>query len=116
VRADECRDGRVQLLLSYGLTDLAPAQAGAAQLDCLWRGHWTIENCDHYVRDVRLGEDAGQAHTGSTAHALAAWRNGILIALRRAGWCNIADAVRAYAASVHNALDLIGAGPALTLT
>jgi predicted transposase YbfD/YdcC len=108
--------GEYSCEVSYGLTDLAPAQAGAAQLEGLWRGHWTIENCDHYVRDVTLGEDAGQAHTGSTAHALAAWRNGILIALRRAGWRNIADAVRAYAASVHNALALIGAEPAVTLT
>ena len=108
--------GEYSCEVSYGLTDLAPAQAGAAQLECLWRGHWTIENCDHYVRDVTLGEDAGQAHTGSTAQALAAWRNGILILLRRAGWRNIADAVRAYAASVHNTLDLIGARPSVTLT
>jgi len=108
--------GEYSCELTYGLTDLAPAQAGAAQLECVWRGHWTIENCDHYVRDVTLGEDAGQAHTGSTAQALAAWRNGILIALRRAGWRNIADAVRAYAASVHNALELIGITPSVTLT
>ncbi len=108
--------GEYSCEVSYGLTDLTPAQAGATQLECLWRGHWTIENCDHYVRDVTLGEDAGQAHTGSTAHALAAWRNGILIALRRAGWRNMADAVRAYAASVHNTLDLIGAVPSVTLT
>ena len=108
--------GEYSCEVTYGLTDLTPAQAGAAQLEALWRGHWTIENCDHYVRDVTLGEDAGQAHTGSSAHALAAWRNGILIVLRRAGWRNIADAVRAYAASVHNALDLIGALPSVTLT
>lgn len=98
------------------MTDLAPAQASATQQERVWRGHWTIENCGHYVRDVRLGEDAGQAHTGNPAHALAAWRNGILIVLRRAGWRNIADAVRAYAASVHNALDLIDALPVMTLT
>jgi predicted transposase YbfD/YdcC len=108
--------GEYSCEVSYGLTDLTPARAGAAQLESLWRGHWTIENRDHYVRDVTLGEDAGQAHTGSTAQALAAWRNGILTVLRRAGWRNIADAVRAYAASVHNALDLIGAGPSVTLT
>jgi predicted transposase YbfD/YdcC len=108
--------GEYSCEVTYGLTDLAPAQAGATQLECVWRGHWTIENCDHYVRDVTLGEDAGQAHTGSTAHALAAWRNGILIVLRRAGWRTIADAVRAYAASVHNALDLIGIVPSMTLT
>ncbi len=98
--------------MTYGLTDLMPAQAGAPQLEALWRGHWTIENRAHYVRDVTLGEDQGRAHTGSTAHALAAWRNGVLILLRRAGWQNIADALRAYAASVHDALQLIGAFPA----
>jgi predicted transposase YbfD/YdcC len=108
--------GEYSCEVTYGLTDLTPSQAGATQLECVWRGHWTIENCDHYVRDVTLGEDAGQAHTGSTAHALAAWRNGILIVLRRAGWRTIADAVRAYAASVHNALDLIGIVPSMTLT
>lgn len=108
--------GEYSCEVSYGLTDLRPLQAGAGQLECLWRGHWTIENRDHYVRDVTLGEDAGQAHTGSTAQALAAWRNGILIVLRRAGWRNIADAVRAYAASVHNTLDLIGVLPSATLT
>jgi predicted transposase YbfD/YdcC len=108
--------GEYSCEISYGLTDLTAVQAGAAQLECLWRGHWTIENRDHYVRDVTLGEDAGQAHTGSTAHALAAWRNGILMVLRCAGWRNIADAMRAYAASVHNALDLIGIVPSMTLT
>ena len=102
--------------VTYGITDLTPAQAGAAELETIWRGHWSIENRDHHVRDVTLGEDAGQAHTGSTAQALAAWRNGILVLLRRAGWHNIADAVRAYAASVHQALDLIGAVPSPTLT
>jgi len=105
------KTGHTSVAVSYGLTDLTPAQAGARQLEALWRGHWTIENRDHYVRDVTMGEDAGRAHTGSTAHALAAWRNGVLTLLRRAGWRNIADALRAYAASVDAALRLIGAMP-----
>lgn len=103
--------GEVTTAVSYGVTDLTPEQAGAAELEAFWRGHWTIENRSHYVRDVTLGEDAGQAHTGHTAHVLAAWRNGILYLLRRAGWTNIADAVRAYAAAVHDALALVGAYP-----
>jgi predicted transposase YbfD/YdcC len=56
--------------VTYGMTDLPPLQAGAVQLEQLWQAHWTIENRSHYVRDVTLGEDRGQAHTGSTAHAL----------------------------------------------
>lgn len=100
--------GEVTRAVSYGVTDLPPTKAGAVELEALWRGHWTIENCSHHVRDVTLGEDAGQAHTGNTAHALAAWRNGILFLLRQAGWKNIADALRAYAASLRNALSLVG--------
>jgi predicted transposase YbfD/YdcC len=105
------KTGKMSREVTYGMTDLPPLQAGAVQLEQLWRAHWTIENRSHYVRDVTLGEDRGQAHTGSTAHALAAWRNGVLGLLRQAGWQNIADAVRAYAASVHDALRLVGATP-----
>jgi hypothetical protein len=95
-----------------GLTDLPPEPAGAAPLETWWRGQWTIEHRDHEVRDVTLGADQGQAHTGNTAHALAAWRNGVLRLLRRAGWQQRADALRAYAASVEAALRLMGAIPA----
>src|SRR3954464_12305305 len=67
--------GEYSCEVSYGITDLTPAQAGACELEKIWHGHWTIENRNHYVRDVTMGEDAGQAHTGSTAQALAACRN-----------------------------------------
>jgi hypothetical protein len=63
--------------VTSGMSDLTPTHAGAAHLACLWRGHWTSDNRDQYVRDGTLGEEGGPAHTGSTAHALATWRNGI---------------------------------------
>lgn len=101
--------GKQSQEVSYGLTNLTPQDARAAQLEALWRGHWTIENCKHYVRDVTMGEDAGQAHCGSTPQALAALRNGLIDLLRAEGWTNIADALRYYAAAVPRALNLIGA-------
>lgn len=54
-----------------------------------------IESSSHYVRDVTLGEDRNHMHTGHAAQALAALRNGLLALWRRAGWTNMADAVRA---------------------
>ena len=98
--------------MRYGITSLRPQEAGAEQLELLWRRHWTIENRDHYVRDVTMGEDACQVHTGHAAHALAALRNAILSLLRWKGWTNIAAAIRHYAASVLRSLELIGAVPA----
>src|SRR5262245_32607733 len=57
----ELKSGKVIREVSYGVTSLAPQRADAARLEALWRGHWTIENGLHYVRDVSLGEDSGHA-------------------------------------------------------
>lgn len=108
--------GELQREVSYAVTSLAPQQAGAGELEALWRGHWSIENRVHHVRDVTMGEDAGQAYTGSTPQALAALRNCIIGLLRRSGWKSIADALRHYAAHPSRALALIGAIPPPTLT
>ena len=106
------KTGAVTRKIRYGITSLRPPEAGAEQLECLWRRHWTIENRDHYVRDVTMGEDACQVHTGHGAHALAAFRHAILSLFRWKGWTNIAAAIRHYAASVTRALELVGAIPA----
>jgi predicted transposase YbfD/YdcC len=97
--------------VTCGVTSLRPEQASPAQLEALWRGHWTIENRVHYVRDVTWGEDAGQAWTGSTPRALAALRNASLSLFRARGWTSIADALRHHAAGLERALTLIGAAP-----
>lgn len=106
------KTGEVSFETTYGITSLRPEQATVMQLEALWRGHWTIENRVHRVRDVTMGEDACQIHTTDAPQVLAALRNAILNVLRSRGWTNIADAFRHYAASVSRALDLIGATPA----
>lgn len=106
------RTGKSSDETTYAITDLWPQQMGAAGLEALWRGHWTIENRVHYPRDVTLGEDACQIHTGDAPQTLAALRNGLLSLLRHEGWTNIAAGLRHYEASVARALNLIGAIPA----
>jgi len=103
------KTGERSVEVSYGLTNLTPEVARAPQIEAVWRGHWTIENRKHYVRDVTMGEDQGQAYRGSTPHALAAIRNGLIDLIRHRGWTNLADALRHYGASIPRALALIGA-------
>ncbi|HEX5504572.1 MAG TPA: ISAs1 family transposase, partial [Thermomicrobiales bacterium] len=112
-RAVDLATGRVRQEVRYALTSLAPGEAAPAQLEALWRGHWTIENRVHYVRDVTMGEDAGQQRTGHAPQALAALRNGVLNALRGRGWGSVADALRHYGAYAPRALRLVGALPGL---
>ena len=104
----ELKTGKVTREVSYALTSLGPERANAAALEALWRGHWTIENGVHYVRDVSFGEDAGHAAAGSTARALASVRNALLLLFRRAGWHLVPDALAHYGASAGRALSLVG--------
>jgi predicted transposase YbfD/YdcC len=55
----------------YAVTDLAAEAAGPAELGCLARRHWHVEDKVHYVRDVSFGEDASTVRPG---HAPANWR------------------------------------------
>lgn len=98
------KTGLVARETHYGITSLRFQEVSAEHLELLWRRHWTIENRDHYVRDVTLGEDACQLHTGHSAHALATLRNAILSLFRWKGWTNIAAALRYHAVAVTRTL------------
>jgi predicted transposase YbfD/YdcC len=93
--------------VTYALTDLPPEQADLPGLAALWRGHWTIENTVHYVRDVTWREDACQVSTGAAPVALALLRDGITDALRWMGFTNMAAALRSFAASADRALTFV---------
>ena len=57
------------------LSSRPAAKMDAAQIQAFRRGHWTIENPLHYVRDVTFGEDRSTAWTGHTPRNLATLRN-----------------------------------------
>lgn len=59
----------------------------AAQLQAFRRGHWTIENPLHYVRDVTFGEDKSTVRTKDAPRNLATLRNLVI------GLCGL-DAAR----------------------
>ena len=103
--------GEVQEETTYGVSSLPPETATAAEVEALWRGHWTIENQVHRVRDGTFAEDASQVRVGHAPQALAALRNGLLSLLRALGWTNIADAVRHYGADAQRALALLATPP-----
>lgn len=101
-------DGATSKAVTYALTSLTAMEANAGHLASLWRRHWAIENRVHYVRDVTMGEDAHQMHTGNAPQALAALRNAWLNILRTQGWANMAEALRHYSWSLPEALALLG--------
>ena len=102
------RTGHVSQNVTYALTSLPSGAASVARLEALWRGHWTIDNGVHDVRDVTLGEDAQQRHTGHAPQVLATVRTALLKLLRSGGWTNMAAAFRHYRYAPTAALQFIG--------
>lgn len=87
-----------------GITSLCPSRHDAASLLSLLRGHWTIENKSHYVRDVTFGEDKSQVKKGNLPQVMAALRNAAIALMRLAGHANIAAACRFHAARPKQAM------------
>lgn len=102
------KSGKSSQEVVYGCTSLSKEQASAEVLLKLVRGHWTIENRSHWVRDVTFDEDRSQVRKGNIPQVMSALRNTVIGLLRKAGESNIAAACRKYAAQPQAALVLIG--------
>jgi predicted transposase YbfD/YdcC len=92
----------------YAVTSLDAHQATPADLAAWIRGHWSIENSSHHIRDVTFGEDASTVHAGSAPRATAAFRNLAIGVLKILGATNIAKATRAIATEPERALPILG--------
>lgn len=93
---------------TYAITSLGRYQATPEHLEHLWRGHWSIENRNHYVRDETLGEDRCQVFAGQAAPALAALRSAIMCLIRTQSWRCVPQALRHYAAHPDLAWSALG--------
>lgn len=92
----------------YAITSLRVQQARPAQLAAWIRGHWSIENKLHWVRDVTYDEDRSQVRTRSGPQVMAALRNAAIGILRLTGVTNIAAANRHHARDSTRPLALLG--------
>ena len=102
------KTGQERVEVVYGVTSLPSERATPGRVLDLVRGHWSIENKSHWVRDVTFDEDRSQVRCGSIPQVMAALRNTAIGLLRWAGHTNIAAACRRLAAQPTQALALIG--------
>ncbi|MEY9988071.1 putative transposase YbfD/YdcC [Streptomyces sp. V4I8] len=80
----------------YAITDLTAEEANAAEIASWARGHWTVANTVHWVRDAVFGENKSQVRTYNAPAVLAAVRDLIRSALKLAGYVNTAAGRRAH--------------------
>ena len=94
VESTVTKDGKTTTEVRSFVTSVPRSEAEGELLLHWIRGHWTIENRSHYVRDVTLGEDASRIRKGSGPEVMAAVRNAAIGFLRLTGANNIAETVR----------------------
>ena len=92
----------------YAVTSLDVHQASPAELAAAVRGHWSVENSSHYIRDVTFAEDTSTVHAGSAPRAMAALRNLAIGTLKILGADNIAKTTRAIRHQPEQALAILG--------
>ncbi len=106
---ENLRTGKINKEVVYLITSLSPERADPEKLLSISRGHWSIENKSHYVRDVTFDEDRSQVRTQSGPRVMATLRNLAINLLRLRGVKNIAQAIRSLVAKPYRVLSLIGA-------
>ena len=108
VESEVVKGGKTTHETRYFITSVSRAVADAGQLLKWARGHWSIENRSHYVRDVTMGEDASRIRKRSGPQVMAALRNATISFLRTMGATNVAEATRRNASQVNQLFDRLG--------
>jgi predicted transposase YbfD/YdcC len=108
VESEVVKDGKTTHETRYFITSVSRAVADAAQLLTWARGHWSIENRSHYVRDVTMSEDSSRIRKRSGPHVMAALRNATIGFLRTMGQANIAESLRRNASQVGELFARLG--------
>lgn len=88
--------GKTSTEVVFVMTSLPPSVAGPAYLADLIRGHWSIENKIHHVRDTTYREDHNQIRTGHAPRNIASLTNAVLTAFRSAGLLKIRENTEAF--------------------
>src|SRR5258708_38015112 len=77
--------GKTTSKVVYLITTLSASKASPDRLLDLNRGHWSIENRSHYVRDVSFKEDRSRLRKGHAPQIMAALRNLVITLIHRSG-------------------------------
>jgi hypothetical protein len=89
------------------VTSLPATIALPERLLKLKRGHWTIENGLHSVKDVTMGEDKSTVHLDNGPKIMATLRNTVVSWLRHAGFSTIAARMRSNSSHPEAALKVL---------
>ena len=80
------KNGKTTNHTRYFVASLTADAADGTRLAALARGHWAVENPNHWRRDALWGEDRCRLRNKNAACALALLRTTLLRPVLRCGW------------------------------
>lgn len=104
LRRTATRAGKKSVEVVYLITSATHHSAPPAVLATWIRGHWTVENKLHWVRDVTYDEDRSQVRTGTAPWVMASLRNTAISILRMSDHTDIAAATRHHSRNPERAI------------
>ena len=99
--------------VAYAVTSAPPRRATPPRLLAVWRGHRSVENQLHYIRDTAFAEDRSPVRAGHAPQVMAAFRNAAIGLIRTLGTTKIAATTRLFRAQPLAALRALGFAPDL---
>lgn len=92
----------------YFITSLSEGRVSLARLAAIARGHWSVENKNHWKKDASLWrEDRGMRRKAKGAKNLALLRNAILALIRPEEYASLNQAFLHYADHRPDAIRLL---------
>jgi len=88
------KTGKPSRDIAYGITSRPPDQANAQRVLQINRGHWSIENCCHYILDWIYDEDRCRIRTGHGPLNITRLRRFAVGLIKAKGVTNVAQKIR----------------------
>ncbi len=103
----EKKTGETSLEIAYGITSRPPEQANPQRVLKVNRGHWTIENCCHYILDWNYDEDRSRIRTGHGPENITRLRRFAIGVIKSQGAGSVAQKMRQLTRNVRLVFDYL---------
>ena len=105
--ATDKKTGKSSCDVAYGIVSRTPEQADAARILATNRGHWSIENCCHYIIDWNFDEDRSRISKGQGPENITRLRRFAVSILKSKGVRSVAEKMRKLNRNTRLVLDYL---------
>ena len=101
------KSGKCSREVAYGITSRTAEQAEPERVLNINRGHWTIENCCHYIIDWNYDEDRSRIRTGYGPENITRMRRFAIGVIKSKGVRSVAQKMRELVRNVRLVFDYL---------